>query len=183
MEVRFPSNQEFNYEVWRMDKDITTKSLFYYPAPPPYGDSTALYLPMPYLTEQGSEETDKLTREMVIDSNEIVYISLKQLTAVDEHTQDKYPSFAKLYQNYPNPFNSATKIKFRLSAATDVEIGIFTLRGQKVIRLLNERRHAGTHTIFWNGLDEFGRQVSSGIYLYRIKTERLIESKKLLLLR
>ena len=86
-------------------------------------------------------------------------------------------------QNYPNPFNPSTSISFGLSAATQVKIVIYNMLGQKVTGLVDELMPAGTHRIIWNGTDQFGKPVPSGVYFYRIEAGSLNESRKMLLLK
>jgi hypothetical protein len=89
----------------------------------------------------------------------------------------------KLLQNHPNPFNPTTTIELSLSKPGRVKIEIFNILGQKVVTLLDERLSAGRKRVDWNGKDEWGNEVSSGIYLYRLQTAEFSEAKKMLLLR
>lgn len=93
------------------------------------------------------------------------------------------PTNFALYQNHPNPFNPETEIGFELSMNAQVTLEIYNSLGQKIITLLNEPRPAGFQKIIWNGRDDFGRQVGSGIYFYRIKAGNFAATKKLVLLR
>ncbi|MDZ7359894.1 MAG: hypothetical protein ONB46_04100 [candidate division KSB1 bacterium] len=70
---------------------------------------------------------------------------------------------------YPNPFNPATTIRFKLTAPAPVTLQIFNLRGALVRTLLDRDLDSGTHEQFWNGRDNFGRQVASGTYFYRLR--------------
>ncbi len=70
--------------------------------------------------------------------------------------------------NYPNPFNPSTTIRFRLPAYQDVRLVIYNERGQLVRNLVNETLAAGEYDVVWQGLDQRGRPVSSGIYFYRL---------------
>jgi len=105
-----------------------------------------------------------------------------QLTAVEERPAAVPPSFA-LGQNYPNPFNGATAIHFSLAAPGAVDLGVYDLAGQKVATLAQGARQAGEHAVRWNGADDRGRELASGIYLYRLRTFAHEQTKKLLLLR
>ena len=93
------------------------------------------------------------------------------------------PSKFALHQNHPNPFNPETTIGFELPASAPVTIEIYNMLGQKIATILNERRPAGFQKVIWNGKDDFGRQVGSGVYFYRIQSERFEATKKLVLLR
>jgi len=86
-------------------------------------------------------------------------------------------------QNYPNPFNLGTQIRFSLPEASKVNLVIYNILGQKVKVLLDEQMEAGHHSILWKGGDRNGKELSSGIYFCKIKTEKWVETKKMLLLR
>jgi len=85
-----------------------------------------------------------------------------------------YPTeeeIAILNNNYPNPFNSKTRLSFTLPYTSDVEISIYNIKGQKIKTLINTHLEKGKHNAFWNGKDNSGKQVSSGIYLYKLSTK------------
>jgi hypothetical protein len=89
-------------------------------------------------------------------------------------TLGKLPERLTLLQNYPNPFNPETWIPFELDQATDVEVRIYNVNGQIVRRLALGHRLPGSYitkgkAIHWNGLNENGEKVSSGIYFYQLK--------------
>ncbi len=93
------------------------------------------------------------------------------------------PEVFELYQNYPNPFNSKTVIKFYLTQASEVRLDIYNLLGQKVRTLLNQKLEAGGHQITWDGSDHIGRELTSGLYFYRLRVGGLTQSKKMLLVK
>ncbi len=82
-----------------------------------------------------------------------------------------------LHQNYPNPFNPVTKISYEIPASSFIEISVFDITGKLVRKLFNGQKEAGFHDIEWNGLDNNGKKVSSGIYLYRIDAKNLKTGK------
>ncbi len=91
-----------------------------------------------------------------------------------------------LEQNYPNPFNPATMIRYILPASHGsgpVKLEIFNPLGQRIRTLVNSKQSAGVHQIEWDARDDSGRLAASGLYLYRLQTESLVEIKKMLLLR
>ena len=90
-----------------------------------------------------------------------------------------------LSQNYPNPGNPSATISFSLPQASHVSLEIYNLLGQKVRTLVEGAKEAGSHSVIWNGRDESGKVLSSGIYLYRLKTEQgdFVQVKKMLLVR
>jgi hypothetical protein len=92
-------------------------------------------------------------------------------------------SITGLGGNYPNPFNPETTISYSLRENTDVIIEVFNLKGQKIRTLVNENKTRGYHTAIWNGTDNNGKAVSSGIYYYRMKTINLDETRKMVLVK
>ncbi len=89
-----------------------------------------------------------------------------------------------LNQNYPNPFNSLTAICYQLSAVSEVELAIFNFLGQKVKILIEEQKPAGQHSIVWNGKNELGDTVSSGIYFYQLLLNKnCVKIKKMIYIR
>ena len=97
--------------------------------------------------------------------------------------QETIPENFYLSQNYPNPFNPTTKIDFTLPRSADVSIIIYNLMGQQVNVLMNSNLDYGYHTVTWNGLDQFGRPVSSGVYFSELRTRTFRQTKKMLLLK
>jgi len=91
------------------------------------------------------------------------------------------PGFS-LRQNHPNPFNPVTTIHFSIEAPKAVtSLKIYNLKGQLVRTLVEAQLAAGEHQRSWNGLDDAGNPVSSGIYLYRLKNANSITTKKMVL--
>ena len=88
-----------------------------------------------------------------------------------------------LAQNFPNPFNTGTLISYTLDRATEVELDIYSLTGQRVVRLVGEFATAGAYEVVWDGLDDAGRNAASGAYLYRLRTGEVSQVRKLLFLR
>lgn len=88
------------------------------------------------------------------------------------------PETFALYQNYPNPFNPATQISFDLPVASDVELTIFNVLGQKVSTIIDKEMEAGNHVIEWDASN-----YSSGVYFYRVSAENFTETKKMLMLK
>jgi len=96
----------------------------------------------------------------------------------------KTPENFSLFQNYPNPFNSETTIKYQLPEETFVTITIFNLNGQEVKMLANETNKPGFYKQIWDGTDNTGNTVSSGMFIYVICTKTGYTAfKKMVLLR
>lgn len=88
-----------------------------------------------------------------------------------------------LNQNYPNPFNTETIISFNLTAAAPVLLQIFDLRGRLVNTVLQGKKLPGLHQVVWNGRNQLGQSVASGIYFYRLKIDQKIYHGKMSLIR
>ncbi|HPM01591.1 MAG TPA: T9SS type A sorting domain-containing protein, partial [Candidatus Cloacimonadota bacterium] len=83
------------------------------------------------------------------------------------------PNYA-LYQNFPNPFNPTTEIRFALKNNSRVDLAIFNIKGQKIKQLIDQPLDYGYHKAVWNGVDNTGKRVSSGMYFYvlNVKNEK-----------
>ncbi|NOY60606.1 MAG: T9SS type A sorting domain-containing protein [Calditrichaeota bacterium] len=93
------------------------------------------------------------------------------------------PVSFELSQNYPNPFNALTQIRYQLPEQSVLSIKIYNILGQEVRTLVDGVKEAGYHTVIWNGLDNFNRPVSSGIYYYRFKTATFVQTRKMVFLK
>lgn len=93
------------------------------------------------------------------------------------------PEEFSLSQNYPNPFNPTTIIEYALPDDKIVELTVFNSLGQAVRTLHKGRQFAGNYQVQWDGTDEHGRRVASGVFFYRIKAGNFIETRKMILLR
>lgn len=102
-----------------------------------------------------------------------------------DHTdaEDMVPMVTELSGNHPNPFNPDTTINFALSSAGHVKLDVFNIKGEKVATLIDEHLEAAYHKVVWNGKDNRGRDVSSGVYFYRMDTDKYTSVKKMLLLK
>ncbi len=85
--------------------------------------------------------------------------------------------------NYPNPFNPETTISFSVKETSPVAIEIYNVKGQLVKTLVNEVKASGNHTVVWNGKDNNGRNVTSGVYFYKMNTGKFSSTKKMILMK
>lgn len=92
---------------------------------------------------------------------------------------DKY----RLEPNYPNPFNDNTVISYVLASKTSMDLSIYNLEGQRIAELTSGLQSAGNYSVKWDGIDDIGKPVASGIYLVRLKAGALTKIKKMCLLR
>jgi len=131
--------------------------------------------------------------DLIISSNDpqqpekVVPVKLKvEQTTIAGGQRGSYPHTPKrfwLSQNYPNPFNHETIIKYQLPRFSEVIIKIFNPLGQEVRILFRGRQPPGSYTTVWDGRDEEGRDVESGLYLYQLRAGGFVETRKLILLR
>jgi hypothetical protein len=105
------------------------------------------------------------------------------VTITEEPRDGDLPTTFELSQNYPNPFNPSTTIAYDLPAAASVQIQIYNVAGQKVRTLIDRAESAGNHTVEWDGCDDYGGRVSSGVYLYRLTAGETVLSRKMMLLK
>jgi len=89
----------------------------------------------------------------------------------------------ELFQSYPNPFNPVTTIKFEIPAPENVSLIVYNISGREIKTLLNEYKKSGIYEVKWDGTDNFGRQVSSGIYIYTLHAGKFSKSLKTLYLK
>ena len=88
-----------------------------------------------------------------------------------------------LRENYPNPFNPETDISFTLPTRTHACLTVYNIVGKKVVTLASREMDAGTHTVHWDGRDEAGIPVATGVYFYRLKTEAFDQTQKMVLMK
>ncbi len=93
------------------------------------------------------------------------------------------PTTYELSQNYPNPFNPTTQIRFSLPRESNVRLVVFDIVGRVVTTLVDQKMSAGIHQVTWNGRDQDGRSVSSGVYFYHIQAEGFSATKKMALIK
>ena len=107
----------------------------------------------------------------------------RRSAALVEDLAAELPREFALDQNYPNPFNSGTAITFDLPYGETVNLAVYTISGQKVVTLVQGSRAAGYHQVSWDGRDEAGAALASGVYLYRLQVGDQLKTRKMLLLR
>ena len=111
------------------------------------------------------------------------YETVFQLTstlAIDEYG---IPAEFTVYQNYPNPFNPSTAFEFDVATPTNVSLLIYDLTGREVYSLASGYHVPGRYSVVWNAIDSSGEPVSSGMYIYQLRTSDAVVTKKLVLLR
>ena len=120
----------------------------------------------------------------VSDFEDGVYILRNEATTgIESERLSTLPKSLKLEQNYPNPFNPITNITYQLPTNGKVRLTIYSLSGEEIRTLVNVDQPAGTYQVTWDGCNQSGRPVSSGMYFYRLETQDDARIRKMLLLR
>jgi len=91
------------------------------------------------------------------------------LTSVEEKRPISIPDNFHLTQNFPNPFNSSTTVVYSIPKTTNVELSMYDICGRLIRSLVRGKASAGTYSVRWDGKDNSGKEVSSGVYLYRLR--------------
>ena len=99
------------------------------------------------------------------------------------NTDDQIPFTFAVGHNYPNPFNPTTTIKYQLPQMSDVKLVIYNVLGQKVRTLINRQVEAGYHTVVWDGHNDSGQQVATGLYIYKFEASDYVKTMKMMLLK
>jgi len=100
-----------------------------------------------------------------------------------ESEENSLPTGYMLEQNFPNPFNPSTQIGFEVSSASVVNVDVYNLLGQKIKTLVSEYKEVGRYSVSWDGINESGQPVPSGVYFYRLTTKDHSETKRMMLLK
>jgi len=104
-------------------------------------------------------------------------------SALAIHGKLEIPSEFELWQNYPNPFNPVTTIPYDLPKATKVDLTVYNLLGQEIIKLVDQYQSPGQKNVSWNGRNNYGHQVASGIYIYHLKAGENMAVRKMVLVK
>lgn len=130
-------------------------------------------------SQGASREKIKATVTEMLEEYGIVFPE----TTANSNFEDKATEFQIKTGNYPNPFNLQTEIVYSLPTDSYVKLTIYNIQGQKVRQLVDEYQSAGTKEVIWNGRDETGNGVASGIYFYRIQAGPNTETNCMVLLK
>lgn len=138
----------------------------------------------PWLPDSSGTYTLTATAILPGDADQKDNTLSKIITVVDSiievEEEPNIPAIYSLSQNYPNPFNPSTIIKYSVAEAGQVELRLYNILGQEVITLVNDFMKAGQHEVYFNAA---ALNLSSGVYLYRIKSGSFVQTKKLVLIK
>ncbi|MCL2062939.1 MAG: T9SS type A sorting domain-containing protein [Candidatus Cloacimonetes bacterium] len=163
-------------------------------APDSYPIGYYIYRDEMPLTELSTSETSFIEHDLpvgeyvysvsaVYNGGESEHVSVKIEVYASEFEDIEVPLMTELVGNFPNPFNPETMIRFNVAIDSIVSIDIYNIRGQRVRNLLNESMKAGFHQVLWNGEDEYGRDVGSGLYFYVMRTGDFTTVRRMVLLK
>lgn len=107
---------------------------------------------------------------------------LKNNTTITRVDDLGIPIQFSLDQNYPNPFNPNTTIKYTISKISNVTLKVYNIMGEEIRTLVNKVQTSGLQSVIWDGTNNLGERVSSGIYFYKIENESIIQTKKMMLI-
>jgi hypothetical protein len=148
-----------NFSIWVLDRDRE----------------------IPIDINSGSAEI--VTRENG-QSNFRIIVGTEEFAKIHSENISLTPYEYTLYQNYPNPFNPSTTITYQLREKSEVSLEIFDILGRRIQTIINNiTQNPGQHSATWYGLNSTGEKVASGVYIYRIKANDFISTKKMILLK
>jgi hypothetical protein len=99
------------------------------------------------------------------------------------HSIAQIPQTCCLSANYPNPFNASTQICFQLSSSQYITLDVYTEKGERIVRLLEQRMASGRHALAWDGCDAAGQPAATGIYFYVLRADKTQLRQAMTLLR
>jgi len=174
-----PDGDVVTYEFYVLDASVdTVVSMIILP-------DTINWIPAPLYEDNGTYRAYVLAFDPfgAFSSSDTVNftINMQIPDAIDD--MNALPKVFALHQNYPNPFNPITTIKYELPKESLVKIIVFDLMGKEVRTLVSQKQNAGYQTVIWDALDNFGRQVSSGYYIYLMQAESFHKTQKMILLK
>lgn len=139
-----------------------------------------VYFGFPFETIYPDQDRNKIM-ERIVD-----YFGLRSPVNVSDHEiVSEIPTEYQLFQNYPNPFNSMTTIRYQLPHQRNqqqVELTVYNLIGERVKTLVNSQQLAGMFTVYWNGTDQNGDKIPSGVYFYQLRVSEYVMTKRMMLI-
>jgi hypothetical protein len=131
---------------------------------------------------QGTQDPDTNNGELVqstlsLPGKDGLVLLQESSTGVAE--DEAVPTGFALHQNYPNPFNPSTEIRYGVGRAGPVTIKVYNMRGQEIRTLVDRLHQAGSYNFTWNGRDQLGQPVASGVYIYQMLAPGFVQARKL----
>lgn len=122
----------------------------------------------------------------IVPLEDIRRVTFSGITGIGDKNLNQFGGLVRtfaLLQNFPNPFNPTTTIEYQMPKPGNVSIRVFDITGRLVRVLVNEEQGAGIHRIQWDSKNGHGQAVASGIYVYEIRSDNFVTSRKMLLLK
>ncbi|NQU26665.1 MAG: PKD domain-containing protein, partial [Candidatus Marinimicrobia bacterium] len=135
------------------------------------------------LDESIDESFVVLLEKFRINENPVISNTMIGLIMLSIGDEAALPTEYQLRQNFPNPFNPVTTIRYDLPEISHVRIDIYDILGREVATLVNQTEEAGYKAIIWDGTDNFGKLLGSGVYFYQIIAANYTQTKKMLLIK
>ncbi len=154
-----------------------------------FGDQSCSIACGPFTLDPGESDTVAIaiiagrSKDEIFSTAQYVRGLYRSVTPVHEDHDVVLPRGFALHQNYPNPFNPVTEISFTLPRTAHATLCIYNALGQRVATLSDRERPAGTYSIVWNGMNDRGEAVASGVYFYRLETDDFVETRKMVLMK
>ncbi len=124
--------------------------------------------------------TGEVSGEDIIQLTEMI---LNEELVISNASSASVPKTYALEQNYPNPFNPTTHIRYQIPEGSQVSLTIYNMLGQKVRTLVNGQQAAGVYDIVWDGTNDNGVKLASGVYIYRMTAGNFTQIRKLVLMK
>jgi hypothetical protein len=141
-------------------------------------DSTSTYFSSLGVHEHWNNDTLKqYSRNLGTAGTGIELIDIEQGGSTSVTDQESRPNGFELYQNYPNPFNPSTTIAYSLPERSSVVLKIYDIQGRQIKSYTFSAQSAGYQRVVWNGTNEWGNSISSGVYVYRVRASSLGNKK------
>jgi hypothetical protein len=139
------------------------------------------YLGYPYVLLADVDSDHSM--DLIVSTSDTLFVFGTNITTSAAASSTPLPISPTLHQNFPNPFNPSTTISWEQPAGGQVEISIYDINGRKVRTLLKKHTDAGSHSIAWDGTDDFSHRLSTGVYFYVVTINEFQHVRKMLMLK
>ncbi|TET22066.1 MAG: T9SS type A sorting domain-containing protein, partial [Candidatus Stahlbacteria bacterium] len=147
-------------------------------------DESGAWIPLDSLTWDLEADWQPVPGDPVdLNPGDSATFDVPPYSGIIEKVPTDIPSAYALVQNEPNPFGTMTRISYELPAEGWVSIEIYAVSGERIKSLVAEHKKAGSYTVSWNGLDDKGIKVPTGVYFYRFQAGSYSTTKKMMLIR
>ena len=126
------------------------------------------------------EATDGIDTVKVTGDDRVLFVNRYDYLSTES---EGIPTVFALHENYPNPFNPTTTLRFDLPEVSDITLTIYNMLGQRVRTYNMNDTPAGYHSIKWNATNDYGDPVGAGVYLYQLRANQYVKTRKMVLLK